>query len=82
MIQKLLKTQKLTASATNENKMLVVTRRVGEIIRINDDIEVVLLSIRGSQVRIGVRAPLSHVIHRDEIYKRIQAESLAENQGD
>lgn len=51
--------------------MLILTRRVGETIRIGDDIEVVVLGIQGNQVRIGVKAPRSLDVHRQEVYERI-----------
>lgn len=53
--------------------MLILTRRVGETIRINDDISVTVLSVSGQQVRLGVTAPASVEVHREEIYQRIQA---------
>ncbi|MDC0686182.1 carbon storage regulator CsrA [Mitsuaria sp. RG] len=55
--------------------MLILTRRVGETIRIDDDIEVTVLGIKGNQVRIGVTAPESVEVHRQEIYERIYGES-------
>lgn len=54
--------------------MLILTRRIGETININDDIEVTVLGIRGNQVRIGVKAPENVSINREEIYQRIQKE--------
>lgn len=51
--------------------MLILTRRIGETIRIDDDIEVTVLGIRGNQVRLGVSAPDSVEVHRQEIYERI-----------
>jgi carbon storage regulator len=43
---------------------------------IGDDIEVVVLEVRGEQVRIGVRAPKAITIHRKEIYEQIRQENL------
>jgi len=57
--------------------MLILTRRVGETIRINDDISVTVLGVKGSQVRIGVNAPEQVAVHREEIYQRIQDEKQA-----
>lgn len=57
--------------------MLILTRRVGEIVRIGDDIEVSVLAIKGNQVRLGVNAPRHVSVHREEIYERIKAEQLA-----
>jgi len=51
--------------------MLILSRRPGETIRIGDDIEVTVLSIVGNQVRIGVKAPRSLDVHRQEVYERI-----------
>lgn len=53
--------------------MLILTRRVGETIRINDDISVTVLAVTGQQVRIGTTAPEAVEVHREEIYQRIQA---------
>ncbi|WP_421853259.1 carbon storage regulator CsrA [Marinomonas sp.] len=58
--------------------MLVITRRSGETINIGDDTEVTVLGIQGTQVRIGITAPKKISVHREEIYKRIQAEKLQE----
>jgi len=53
--------------------MLILTHRVGEVIRINDDISVMVLAATGQQVRIGITAPATVEVHREEIYQRIQA---------
>ncbi|HBO2781251.1 TPA: carbon storage regulator CsrA [Pseudomonas aeruginosa] len=53
--------------------MLSLTRSVGKTIRIGDDIEVVILRIRGNQVRVGISAPPHITVHRDEVYRRIHA---------
>ncbi|WP_443690385.1 carbon storage regulator CsrA [Pseudomonas sp.] len=53
--------------------MLILTRRIGETIRINDDISVTVLAITGGQVRLGIEAPESVDVHRQEIYDRIQS---------
>ena len=54
--------------------MLVLTRRSGESIRINDDITIVVVSITGNQVKLGFEAPQGVDVHREEIYQRIQVE--------
>ena len=54
--------------------MLILTRRMGESLIIDDDIKIKVLSIKGRQVRIGIDAPKEVAVHREEIYKRIQQE--------
>ena len=54
--------------------MLILTRRVGERLMIGDEITVCVLSVKGSQVRVGINAPANVAVHREEIYKRIQLE--------
>jgi len=53
--------------------MLIVTRRIGERIFIDSDITVTIVGINGAQVRVGVDAPREVEVHREEIYRRIQA---------
>jgi carbon storage regulator len=55
--------------------MLILTRRVGESLMIGRDIVVTVLSVKGSQVRIGVDAPKDVAVHREEIYDRIRAQT-------
>ena len=54
--------------------MLVLTRRAGESIMIDDDIELKVLKIRGSQVHLGIEAPKDASVHRKEVWLRIQDE--------
>lgn len=62
--------------------MLILTRRVGEAIKISDDITVVVLGVKGSQVRLGIEAPEGVAVHRQEIYERIQADQAKEGHHD
>ena len=57
--------------------MLVLTRRVDEGVVIGDDIRVVVVEIRDTQVKLGISAPRGRSIHRDEVYRRIQEENRA-----
>ena len=54
--------------------MLILTRRVGETLMVGDEVTVTVLGVKGNQVRLGVNAPKSVAVHREEIYKRIQDE--------
>lgn len=54
--------------------MLILTRRVGESLIIGDDVQVTVLGVKGNQVRIGVNAPKTLSVHREEIYERIKKE--------
>lgn len=54
--------------------MLILTRRVGESLKINDNVTVTVLGIKGHQIRLGIDAPKSVSVHREEIYQRIQQE--------
>ncbi|MGI9284326.1 MAG: carbon storage regulator CsrA [Pseudomonadales bacterium] len=54
--------------------MLILTRRVGEKLIIGDDVSVTVLATQGKQVRIGVSAPKSVSVHREEIYNKIAEE--------
>lgn len=55
--------------------MLVLTRKVDQSIMIGDDIKVVIVDIRGDQVKIGIDAPRDISVHRQEIYLDIQLEN-------
>ncbi len=57
--------------------MLALSRRVGETIVINDNIEVTVLSVAGDQVKLGLAAPKSVPIYRKEIFLQIQEENKA-----
>ncbi|WP_299942538.1 carbon storage regulator CsrA [uncultured Microbulbifer sp.] len=54
--------------------MLVVKRRPGENLRIGANVSVTVLGISGNQVRVGIKAPKSLPVHREEVYVRIQKE--------
>lgn len=58
--------------------MLILTRRIGKTITLGDNakVKVTVLSINGKQVKLGIDAPSDLSIYRDEIYQKIQKESL------
>lgn len=58
--------------------MLILTRRVGEAIRIGDEIAVTVLEVKGNQVRMGFSAPKGVAVHREEVFARIRAEQPAD----
>ncbi len=55
--------------------MLVLTRKPDQSIMVGEDIEITILEVRGEQVRIGIRAPKSVMIHRKEVYEQIEEEN-------
>jgi carbon storage regulator len=54
--------------------MLILTRRVGETVMIGDDVTITVLGVKGNQVRVGISAPKTVAVHREEIYERIKRE--------
>ncbi|HEU4685418.1 MAG TPA: carbon storage regulator CsrA [Nitrospira sp.] len=60
--------------------MLVLTRRRGEGVTIGPDIRIIVLETKGGQVRLGIEAPPTIGVHRDEIYARIQEENRLASQ--
>jgi len=54
--------------------MLILTRRVGETVMIGDEVTITVLGVKGNQVRVGINAPKSVAVHREEIYERIKRE--------
>ena len=59
--------------------MLILTRRVGETVMIGDDVTITVLGVKGNQVRVGINAPKSVAVHREEIYERIKREQVPES---
>lgn len=54
--------------------MLILTRRVGETLMVGEEITITVLAVKGNQVRIGVKAPRTVSVHREEIFERIRSE--------
>jgi carbon storage regulator len=54
--------------------MLVLTRKNGEVLKIGEDVSITVLGIKGNQVRLGIRAPGSVAVHREEVFLRIGEE--------
>ena len=55
--------------------MLVLTRKIGESIRIGDDIKITVVEVDGNSVKFGIEAPRSVAVHREEIYQKILEEN-------
>jgi len=53
--------------------MLVLTRRAGESVMIGDDVVITVLEARGDVIRLGIQAPRDVQVHREEVYKELQA---------
>ena len=62
--------------------MLVLTRKIGELIVIGDDIKIKIVEIKGKQVRIGIEAPRNVEVNREEIYRQKNAEKQSEDTTD
>ena len=62
--------------------MLVLTRKLGESIAIDDHIKIVVVQIKGKQVRLGIKAPKETKIHREEVYRAIQDQNEEASQAD
>ena len=57
--------------------MLILTRRVGENVIVGDDIVISVIEVRGDAVRIGIQAPRSVSVHREEVYQELQRANQA-----
>lgn len=62
--------------------MLALTRKKGEALVINNNIEITVLEIRGDQIKIGISAPKDVPIYRKEVYLQIQQENEAATSAD
>jgi len=61
--------------------MLVITRREGETLMIGNDVTLTVLGVKGTQVRVGIKAPKSIPVHREEVFERIQREKGGDADG-
>ena len=55
--------------------MLILTRKVGETVAIGDDVKVQVVEVKGRQVRLGITAPSTCAVHREEVFQRIQEQN-------
>ena len=56
--------------------MLILTRKLGETIRIGNEITVTIVEVKGGQIRVGIDAPSDVVVHREEIYQMIREQNI------
>ena len=68
-------------SRRREGTMLLLTRKLGENIRIGDDVKITIVEVKGNHVKLGIDAPASVKVHREEIYERIQQENRRNQAG-
>jgi carbon storage regulator len=59
--------------------MLVLSRQKNESIMIGDNVEVIIVDVRGDKVRLGITAPKAISVHRKEVYEAIQREKAEKN---
>ena len=56
--------------------MLILTRKLGETIRIGNNIKITVSDIKGKQIRIGIDAPRDVTVHREEVYQMIKEQNI------
>ncbi len=61
--------------------MLVLSRKIGERIRIGEDIILTVVRIHGDKVRLGIEAPENVAVHREEVYRRLQSDHPSTEEG-
>ena len=57
--------------------MLVLTRKIGESLRINEDVKVTIIEVKGKNIRVGIEAPKETKIYREELFWKIRKENEA-----
>ena len=60
--------------------MLILTRRIGEILKIGKAVTVTVLAVKSGQVRLGMGAPRDVQVHREEVFERVQKEKTKEQE--
>ncbi len=56
--------------------MLILTRKLGETIKIGDSITITIVQMNDGQIKLGIDAPKSIPVHRGEVYERIKIENI------
>ena len=57
--------------------MLVLTRKIGESLRINEDVKVTVIEVKGKNIRVGIEAPKETKVYREELFWKIREENEA-----
>jgi len=57
--------------------MLILTRRLGESVKIGDEVTITVMGVRGAVVRLGFEAPQEVAVHREEVYRRLDVHRTA-----
>ncbi len=70
----------MAAFHRGRDPLLVLTRKVGEAVAVGDDVKIVVMQIKGKQVRLGIKASPTTVVHREEIYQKIKQENVDASQ--
>ena len=55
--------------------MLVLTRKIGESIKINEEVKITVIDVKGKNIRLGIEAPKETKIYREEVFLRIKQEN-------
>ena len=55
--------------------MLVLTRKIGESIKINDDVKITVIDVKGKNIRLGIEAPKATKVYREEVFLKIKQEN-------
>jgi carbon storage regulator len=55
--------------------MLVLTRKIGESIKINEDVKITVIDVKGKNIRLGIEAPRETKVYREEVFLRIKEEN-------
>jgi len=71
----ILQTTRVRPPLSTARTMLVLTRKIGESLAINQDIKITVLEIKGKTVRLGIEAPSDTKVYREEIFLKIQEEN-------
>ena len=55
--------------------MLVLTRKIGESIKINEDVKITVIDVKGKNIRLGIEAPRETKIYREEVFLKIREQN-------